>query len=188
MICIFSSKYIVAALAVMTMTYNSNGGVYAQNSVITETAVNNAQETVSKYICPFFPLHRTHFLVVFRSQSHSSQSLQYPEARRISRSRKITFNTSFAVYRIHFRHARKSIYNPYIYQDRESKYSLQIHKPIFSSRTIQFWSYFDPRATTEIYQSGSSSVLVEAFSPFPSLRVHSFYNFEQRTRPKSVFK
>jgi hypothetical protein len=131
MIRIFSSKYIVAALAVMTMTYNSNVVVYAQNSVTTETAVNNAQETVSKYIGPFFPSHRTHFLVVFRSQSHSSQSLQYPEARRVSQSRKTTFNTSFAVYRIHFRHARKSIYSPYIYQDRESKYSLQIHKPIF---------------------------------------------------------
>jgi hypothetical protein len=35
---------------------------------------------------------------------------------RVSRSGKITFNTCFAVYRIHFWRARSPIYNPYIYQ------------------------------------------------------------------------
>ena len=51
MLRIFSSKYIVAALATMAMTYNSsNDGVYAQGGVDVGAIVNNAQATAAEAV------------------------------------------------------------------------------------------------------------------------------------------
>ena len=51
MLRIFSSKYIVAALATMAMTYNnSNDGVYAQGGVNVGDIVNNAQATAAEAV------------------------------------------------------------------------------------------------------------------------------------------
>jgi hypothetical protein len=52
--------------------------------------------------------------------SRKTQSVAYNSSLRVSRSRKITCNTSFAVYRIHFRHAQTSVQ------------SSPQYKPIFS--------------------------------------------------------
>jgi hypothetical protein len=84
---------------------------------------------------------------------------------RVSRSGKITFNSCFAVYRIHFRRARRSIYIYYIYLPTRPKNLPLITNLLLIQSRLQYIGYiylifyYDhiPRLPFYIYSSNISA-------------------------------